>query len=112
MQLSWSAPTSNTPPIAGYEVFFAESDSDIANSGGITTNTAISVTLPTWGVKYDLFVVAFSEAKNVLPSARSSNTTINLSEFYIFKEMSTYFDGKQSFCVLLKYHCICVYVIY
>ena len=80
VQLSWSAPASNTPPIAGYEVFYAESGSDITKSGGTTTSTTISVTLPTLGAIYDLFVVAFSDANNTLSSARSSNSTIDLSE--------------------------------
>ena len=83
VQLSWSAPASNTPPLAGYEVFYAESGSDNnTQSGGTTTSTtSINVTLPTLGVKYDFFVVAFSDADNTLPSAHSNNTTVDLSEF-------------------------------
>ena len=71
VQISWSAPASNTPPVAGYEVFYAESVSDASKSGGTTTSasTNISVTLPTLGVTYHLFVVAFSNADNALPSA-------------------------------------------
>ena len=76
VQLSWSAPASNTPPVAGYEVFYADSGSDATKSGGTTTSTTISVTLPTLDVTYDLFVVAFSDANNTLPSARSSNVSI------------------------------------
>ena len=79
MQLSWSAPASNIPPVAGYEVFFAESGSGIAQSGGTTTDTTISVTVPTLGVTYDFFVVAFSDADNTLPSALSNIITIDLS---------------------------------
>ena len=81
VQLSWSAPASNTPPVAGYEVFYAESGSDDTQSGGTTTSTTICVTLPTLVVKYDFFVVAFSDADNILSSAHSSNTTVDLSEF-------------------------------
>ena len=83
VKLSWSSPASNTPSVAGYEVFYAVSGSDVTHSGGITTfdTTTISVTLPNQNAMYDFFVVAFSNADNALPSARSSNTTINLSEF-------------------------------
>ena len=81
MQLSWSAPASNTPPVAGYEVFYAESGSD-SESGGNTTSTTISVTLSTIGVTYNFFVVAFSDAGNTLPSARSSNVTIAIRKYY------------------------------
>ena len=71
VQLSWSAPASNTPPIAGYEVFYAESGSDASKSGGTTTSTSttISMTLPNLGITYHLLVVAFSNADNALPSA-------------------------------------------
>ena len=54
IQLSWSAPASNTPPVAGYEVFYAESGGVVTQSGGTTTNTAISVTLPTLGIMYSV----------------------------------------------------------
>ena len=81
VQLSWTAPASSTPPIAGYEVFYAVLGSDVTQSGGVTTNTAISVTLPNLSGIYNFFVVAFSDAANALPSARSSNTTIYLSKF-------------------------------
>ena len=79
VQLSWSAPASNTPPVAGYEVFYAVSGSGVAQSGGVTTDTTISVTLPTMCTVYDFFVVAFSNTANALPSARSSNVTIDSS---------------------------------
>ena len=78
VQLSWSAPASSTPPVAGYEVFYAESGSDVTQSGGITTDTTLSVTLPTLGVMYDLFTISFSDAGNTLPSALSDNITIDL----------------------------------
>ena len=83
VQLSWSAPASNTPPVAGYEVFYAVSGSNSTQSGGTTTagSTTISVTLHNQSAIYDLFVVAFSDEDNVLPSARSSISTIYLSEF-------------------------------
>ena len=83
VQLSWSAPASNTPPVAGYDVFYEESGSDVTQSGGTTTDTTINVTLPTLGVMYDFYVVAFSDEANSLPSARSNSSTIDLhkSEF-------------------------------
>ena len=86
VHLSWSAPDSNIPSIAGYEVFYAESGSNVTQSGGTTINTTISVTLPTLGVMYDFFVVAFSDAANSLPSARSNTDTIDLyiSELGLF----------------------------
>ena len=73
--LSWSAPASNTPHVAGYEVFYAVSGSNATESGGTTTSTTISVTLPTLKIVYDLFVVAFSDGDNTLPSPRSNITT-------------------------------------
>ena len=78
VQLSWSAPTSNTPLIAGYEVFYTESGSDATKSGGTTNSasTTISVNLPKLGVTYDLFVVAFSNVDSTLPSSRSSNVSV------------------------------------
>ena len=86
VQLSWSAPASNTTPVAGYEVFYAKSGSNGTVSGGTTSHTitTISVTLPTLYVIYDLFVVAFSDVANALPSAHSNNITIDLSEFGYF----------------------------
>ena len=84
VQLSWSAPASNTPSIAGYEVFYVASGSDVTQSGGTTTTTGtttLSVTLPNINGTYDFFVVAFSDEHNALPSARSSNTTIYLSKY-------------------------------
>ena len=82
VQVSWSAPASNIPPVVGYEVFYAVSGSDVAQSGGTTADiTSISVTLPSISGIYNFFVVAFSDAGNALPSAHSSNSTIYLSEF-------------------------------
>ena len=73
-QVYWSAPASSEPPVAGYEVFYAESGSNATKSGGTTTSpsTTLSVTLPTLEFVYDLFVVAFSDDENTLPSARSN----------------------------------------
>ena len=85
VQLSWSAPASNTPQVAGYEVFFRESGSDNTQSGGTSTGTTIRVTLPSLDATYKFFVVAFSDAPNSLPSARSQLITIDPSEFYHFK---------------------------
>ena len=83
VQLSWSAPVNNTPTIAGYEVFFAESGSNITESGGNTTTTTISLTLPTLNETYDLFVVAYSDEDNTLPSARS-NIAIDYSSEFLY----------------------------
>ena len=82
VKLSWSTPASNTPSIAGYEVFYTGSDNNITQNGGTTTTgtTTINVTLPALDVKYDLFVVAFSDAGNVLPSERSNSSTIFLTK--------------------------------
>ena len=88
VQLSWSAPASSTPPVAGYEVFYTESGSDNTQSGGNTTdNTTINVTMPTLGLTYEFFVVAFSDGPNSLPSKRSDVITIELSEFNSFKHI-------------------------
>ena len=82
VQLSWFEPASNTPPVVGYEVFYAVSGSDVTQSAGTTTGiTSISVTLPSISGIYDFFVVAFSDANNALHSTRSSYSTIYLSEF-------------------------------
>ena len=62
-------------------MFYAESGSEVTQSEGTTITTTTSVTLPTLGVIYDLFVVAFSDTDNVLASVRSNNSTIDLSEF-------------------------------
>ena len=86
VQLSWSAPDSDTPPVEGYEVFYTGSGSGNTQSGGNTTdNTTVNVTLPTLGLTYKFFVVAFSDAENSLPSARSNVITIELSESNSFK---------------------------
>ena len=86
VELSWSAPSNSIPSIAGYEVFYAVSGSNVTQSGGTTTTstTTISVTLPKLDVMYDIFVVAFSDAGNALPSARSNNSTVNLTEMGLF----------------------------
>ena len=81
VQLSWNAPASNAPPVAGYEVFYAVSGSKSTQSGGNTTNTTITTTLTVVDVTYDLFVVAYSNAANTLPSAHSNNSTLDMSEF-------------------------------
>ena len=98
VQLSWSAPASNTPQVAGYEVFFGESGSDNTQSGGTSTGTTINVTPPSLNATYDFFVVAFSDAPYSLPSARSQAITIDPSEFYCFKVV------PPSSLVVLKYN--------
>ena len=94
VELSWSAPASNTPSIAGYEVFYAVSGSDVTQSGGTTTTntTTINVTLPQLTGFYDIFVVAFSDADNALPSAHSNNSTVVVTEMGLFitKAFSTH----------------------
>ena len=72
VELFWSSPASSTPLVAGYEVFYAESGSDVTHSAGTTIDTTINVTTPAPDVAYDFFVVAFSDADNSLPSALSS----------------------------------------
>ena len=81
VQVLWTAPASNTPPVAGYEVFYSVSGSDSTQSGGTTSNTTISLVLPMLDIMYDIFVVAYSGAANTLPSARSRNISIYLSKF-------------------------------
>ena len=73
VKLSWSAPAKSTPPVAGYEVFLAVSGSDVIQGRTKTTNsTSTTVTgLSVNTTSYDFFVVAFSGAKNALPSAHS-----------------------------------------
>ena len=90
VQLSWSAPANNTPSVAGYEVFYAVSGSNSTQSGATTTSTTVNVTLPTLDVMYDLYVVAFSDADNALPSAHSNYIT--MSEFYFFHRCLPTFD--------------------
>ena len=87
VELSWTAPADGIriPPVFGYEVFYSESDSDVTYSGGVTTDTAINVTLPFLGVSYKLFVVAFSNEPQTLPSAHSNVAFVTLSEFDIVK---------------------------
>ena len=76
--LSWSAPASNTPPVAGYEVFYTEFGSDIRSLINMTS-TSVTVYLPKLEIMYEFFVVAFSDAPNALPSARSIVSTVYLS---------------------------------
>ena len=81
MQLYWTTPASNSPPVASYEVFYAASGSDNAESGGTTPDTNISITLSTLDVTYySIFVVAFSDAPNTLPSTWSSIITVIASK--------------------------------
>ena len=94
VQLSWSAPASNTPSVAGYEVFYVVSGSNSVQSGGNTTTaetTTISVTiLPSLSGIYDLFVVTFSDADNALPSAHSNRSTIYLSKLHYTYNKATF----------------------
>ena len=87
--LSWCPPASNTPPVAGYEVFYAENGSNATQSGGTTIDITISVALPTPDVFYDFFVVAFSNEPNSLPSTQSVIHTICLNTSkYNFQHLS------------------------
>ena len=80
-ELSWTAPPSNTPPIAGYEVFL-----EVKGSQGIrsVTNTTETRTTVSEGLSrcnvYSLFVVAYSDASNTLASPRSETQMIEISE--------------------------------
>ena len=87
IELSWSVPVNSTPSTAGYEVFYAQSGSDVTQSGGTTTSdtTTINVTLPKLSATYHLFVVAFSDTGNALPSAHSENSTVVVTEMGLFK---------------------------
>ena len=95
VQLSWSVPASNTPSVAGYEVFYAVSGRNSAQSVGNTTagTTTISVTLPSLSGIYDFFVVAFSVADNALPSAHSNRSTIYLSKFNYINNEATFLQA-------------------
>ena len=91
VQLSWSAPVNNTPPVAGYEVFFTISGSDKTQSGGITTSTTIALVLPLLDVTtYDLFVVAYSDAANALPSVCSNNITVDMGKLKFLMSITFY----------------------
>ena len=74
-ETSWAAPSSNTPPVGGYEVFF-ESESGVWTSGGSVAAPQTSLNLSSLepNISYTAFVVAFG---GDLPS-RHSNTA-NLS---------------------------------
>ena len=79
VQLSWTAPASNTPPVTGYEVFFAKSGNNTTQSVGTIigrTITTINVPLPIVDDIYGFLVVAFSDTANTLPSANSSTWNI------------------------------------
>ena len=84
VQLSWTAPANNTPPVSGYEVFYAVSGSNSTQSGGNITNTTMTLIIPIIDVMYDLFVVAFSDVDYALPSAHSNTVTIDTGEFNSF----------------------------
>ena len=98
VQLSWSSPTSNTPSMAGYEVFYAVSGSNSTQSGGTTDTTTISVILPNQSgiYLYDLFVVAFSDVFNALPSAHSEISIIYLSKFNYTSSKSIFLKDINS----------------
>ena len=103
VKLSWSAPASNIPPVTGYEVFYAASGNSSTQSGGTTTanTTTINVTLPRLSSVYDFFVVAFSDADNALPSARSSNITVDLKQLGLF--IMKAFFGFTGVCIKMFY---------
>ena len=63
--------------------------------------TDVNLILPKLGESYDFYVVAFSDAPNVLPSACSKVTTIGLSKFYSIRRA-----GSSSVVVeMLLYAC-------
>ena len=76
--VSWTAPTSNVPPVEGYEVFY-DSESGVRTSGGNITAPQVNLTLSSLkpNVSYTAFVVAFG---GDLPSAHSNNATIPAGE--------------------------------
>ena len=81
VELSWTAPTNNTPPVAGYEVFLAVNGSQSTMSMANTTATNVTISEGlTLGSTYGFFVVAYSDALNALPSARSETQMVELSE--------------------------------
>ena len=81
LELSWTAPASNTPPIAGYEVFLAVNGSQNNTSVMNTTETSITMSEGlSLGTKYSFFVVAYSDVMNTLPSPRSEPQKVELSE--------------------------------
>ena len=74
----WTAPTNNTTPVEGYEVFY-ESESGIRTSGGNTTAPQVNLTLSSLepDVNYTAFVVAFG---GDLPSNHSNTAIIPAGE--------------------------------
>ena len=77
--LSWTAPASNMPPVAGYEAFYSLSGDAITQSE-TTKTTDATLTELMLGNTYNFFVVAYSDAENSLPSARSDNQTVEMGE--------------------------------
>ena len=83
VKLSWTAPAKNTPPVASYEVFFKQSGSDSVQSGANTTYTnVVLMGIELWSV-CELFVVAYSDVENALPSAPSSKQGFELGELEV-----------------------------
>lgn len=76
-RVSWSTPASNSPPVAGYEVFY-QTETNVTTSGGETSASQLSLVLTELDstTSYSVFVVAFG---GDLPSARSSIVIIPLS---------------------------------
>ena len=111
VELSWSAPTSSTPSIAGYEMFYAVSGSDVIQSGGTTTTstTTISVTLPKLDFMYTFFVIAFSDAGNTLPSARSNIIVLTELSMFIMKSFSIHLVFVARCMVLIMFIKTCKY---
>ena len=99
-ELSWTASPSNTPPIAGYEVFL-----EVRGSQNITSfiNTTETRTTVSEGLSpchvYILFVVAYSNASNTLSSPRSETQMIEISE------QNSY---SNSYAVSLHIFSICI----
>ena len=103
VQLSWSAPANNTPPVTGYEVFYVVSGSNSTESGGTTTSTDIMIGLPFLDVtSYDLFVVAYSDAVSTLPSAHSTNITLDLGELKLLMLCSIHLLLTTVQCLLYE----------
>ena len=84
VEISWTPPIHNTPPIAGYAVFYILAGSNTRqNAGSVngSTTTFVLSSLFEQGSTYEFFVVAYSDENNTLPSARSNYVTANFSEF-------------------------------
>ena len=75
--ITWSAPASNDPAVAGYEVFYDGSSITVDND---TTSVIIDVAFLLLIEPYTVFVVAYS-TNDTLPSQHSNNVTLTLGNY-------------------------------